>query len=996
MSVPRRQPNRIASGGLVDRTKPVSFTFDGKSCGGFAGDTLASALIASGAQLVGRSFKYHRPRGLLSAGPEEPNALVEVGHGARREPNTRATTLELYDGLEATSQNRWPSLAFDVRAVNGVLSPFIGAGFYYKTFMWPAKFWEKVYEPLIRRAAGLGRASEGEDPDTYEKAFAHCDVLVVGAGPAGLMAALTAGRAGARVVLVTEDFALGGRLLSDRHEIADTSGVSWVATVADELASMPDVRVFSRTTVFGVYDGGTYGAVERVNDHVTVPPLHQPRHRLWRIFAKRCVLAAGAIERPLVFGNNDRPGIMLAGAARTYVNRFAALPGRRVVVFTSCDDGWRTARDMVDAGATLEAVIDSRPVTAQGFEAGLIGTDAYFLYGASVRNTTGLHGVTGAVVREANGSELYIRCDTVLMSNGWSPTVHLTCHLGGKPVWRDTAAAFVPGSLPAGMSVAGAASGEFALAQCLAAGAREGAKAATDVGFPARPAPQPTADDEPAAVTPLWYVKDSFGKAFVDFQNDATAKDVGLAVREGYRAPELLKRYTTLGMATDQGKTANVNALGLLALERGSSLAAVGTTAYRPPYTPVSIGALGGHHRGPEFRPTRKTAAHDWAVETHAVMRTVGPWLRTGWFQHPDEPDWLASTNREVIATRERVGVCDVSTLGKIDIQGGDSGTFLDRVYCNTFSTLPVGKARYGLMLREDGFVFDDGTTSRLGREHFLMTTTTAKASEVMRHLEFCHQCLWPELDVQMASVSEQWAQYSIAGPRARDVIAKLVDRQHDIANAAFPYMAARDITVLGGTVARLFRISFSGELAYEIAVPARYGDGMIRAIMSAGAEYGMTPYGLEALSVMRIEKGHVAGGELNGQTTARDLGLTKMMSTKKDYIGRVLAERPALVATDRWRLVGIKPLTADERPRGGAHFIGVGQAAKLANDEGYVTSVAFSPSMQTWLGLGLLKRGHERHGERIRAVDLLRGSDVECVVCDPVFYDPEGRRLHE
>ena len=995
MSLPSQQPYRLDTGGLIDRSRPLSFTFDGKSYGGYTGDTLASALIASGTHLVGRSFKYHRPRGILSAGPEEPNALVELGHGARREPNTRATTLELYDGLEAASQNRWPSLAFDLMAVNGLVSRFIGAGFYYKTFMWPPAMWEKLYEPLIRRAAGLGRAAGAEDPDTYEKAFAHCDVLVVGAGPAGLMAALTAGRAGARVILATDDFALGGRLLSERDEIDGHPGVAWAKSTEAELASLPDVRIMTRTTVFGVYDGGTYGAVERVNDHVAVPPPHQPRQRLWRIFAKRCVLAAGAIERPLVFGDNDRPGVMLAGAARTYVNRFAALPGKRVVVFTSSDDGWRAARDIVAGGLRLEAVIDSRANAAKTLGTELIGTGARFLLGAHVIAATGGQRVRSAVVRDGSGM-FAIDCDCILMSNGWSPTVHLTCHLGGKPVWDDVRHAFVPGALPPGMGVAGAAGGEFSLAQCLAAGAREGAKAALDVGFAVRLDIAPKADDEPAACTPLWYVKDIRRKAFVDFQNDVTAADVGLAVREGYHAPEHVKRYTTAGMATDQGKTANVNALGLIAEARGARIKAMGTTAYRPPYTPVSIGALGGHHRGPEFRPTRKTPAHDWAVENSGVMRAAGPWLRAGWFQRPGEKDWLESTNREVNATRERVGVCDVSTLGKIDIQGADAGAFLDRVYCNTFSTLPVGKARYGLMLREDGFVFDDGTTSRLGPEHFVMTTTTAMATEVMRHLEFCHQCLWPELDVQLASVSEQWAQYSIAGPRARDVLLKLIDRQHDISNSACPYLAARDIRVLGGTSARLFRISFSGELAYEIAVPARYGDSMIRAIMSAGAEFGIVPYGLEALSVMRIEKGHIAGGELNGQTTARDLGLGKMMASKKDYIGRVLAERPALVAADRWRLVGIKPVQPDERPRGGAHFIGIGKQATLANDEGYVTSVAYSPTLRTWLGLGLLKRGHERHGERIRAADPLRGGDVACVVCDPVFYDPEGRRLHE
>ncbi|MCP3469027.1 sarcosine oxidase subunit alpha family protein [Bradyrhizobium sp. CCGUVB1N3] len=992
----RKQPFRLSGESLVDRARPISFRFDGKYYEGCLGDTLASALLANGVRLAGRSFKYHRPRGILSAGPEEPNALVELRTGVRREPNTRATTVELFDGLDAKSQNRWPSLTLDLLSLNGLASPAFVAGFYYKTFMWPAALWEKLYEPLIRRAAGLGRAAGAEDPDHYEKAFAFCDVLVIGGGAAGLSAALAAGRSGARVILCDEDFRLGGRLLAERREIGGRPAAEWLAAMLAELASLSEVRIMPRTSVFGLYDHGIYGAVERVNDHVVVPPAHQPRQRGWRIYAKRAILASGALERPIVFPGNDRPGVMLAGAVRTYINRFGVLPGREAVVFTAGDEGWATVRDLAAAGASVAAIVDSRSDIDPELRALAQRLSAPLFAGGAVEATQGGRELRGVVIRDVSGKRTTLACDLLAVSNGWNPTLHLTSHQNGKSAWDEALQAFVPGALPPGLTVAGSAAGRFTLAEALGDGARLGREAVAEVGLaPVAAAAAPVTDPEMNGLKPVWRVAGGKGKAFVDFQNDVTDKDVEIAAREGFRSVEHLKRYTTLGMATDQGKTSNLAGLAIMAELTGRAIHETGTTTFRPPYTPVAIGALAGHHRGKEFRPTRLAPTHEWSREQGAVFVETGQWLRAQYYQKAGEEDWLTTVNREVLAVRRGVGICDVSTLGKIDIQGADATEFLERIYINTWKALPIGKARYGLMLREDGFVMDDGTTSRLGQNHFLMTTTTANAGKVMQHLEFCHQVLWPELDVRMVSVSEQWAQAAIAGPKSRQVLRGVVDPEYDISNEAFPYLAAHEVTVGGGVPARLFRISFSGELAYELAVPADYGDAMMRALMAAGEPLGITPYGTEALGVMRIEKGHVAGNELNGQTTARDLGLGRMMSSKKDFVGRLMARRDALVEDDRPSLVGLRPVNSRERLRAGAHFIGIGRSANMENDEGYMTSVAYSPNLEHWIGLGLLKNGPARIGERTRAVDPVRNGDVEVEICSPIFLDPEGARLH-
>ena len=978
------QPYRIV-GGLVGRENLVSFRFNGKRFQGYRGDTLAAALIANGQRLVGRSFKYHRPRGIFSAGSEEPNAMVQLRHGAHLEPNTRATVTELYNGLEATSQNHRGSLEFDLMAVNDLLSPILSAGFYYKTFMWPKSFWEKVYEPAIRASAGLGRLSGEEDPDSYDKGFLHCDVLVIGSGPAGLGAALTAGRAGARVILADEDFLLGGRLNAETLAVEDMSGAGWAAQTAQELAGLPNVRMMPRTTVYGAYDHGIYGALERRTDHLATSA-GKPRQVLWRIYSKRAILCAGATERPIAFGNNDRPGVMLAGSVRAYVNRWGATPGRRVAVFTSNDDGWRTAQDLSAKGIEITAVIDSRDKPALASVPG-----AAIVMGGRVIDVAGRKGVTA--IKLAKGQT--IETDCLAVSGGWNPNVHLTCHQRSFPKWRDDIAAFIPGDeMPVGLTVAGAANGALSLGAALIQGTAAGHIAATDTGHTATSITPPWAEDEPRDTAAFWHVGESKARAWLDLQNDVTVKDVRQAGEEGFRSVEHLKRYTTLGMATDQGKTANVGALAIMAEATGKSIPETGTTIFRPPYTPVAIGAFAGRSRGKAFRPTRLTPSHKWAEEQKAVFVDAGMWLRAQWFPRAGETHWRQSVDREVLQTRASVGVCDVTTLGKVDVQGRDAAEFLNRVYANGFAKLPVGKVRYGLMLREDGMAMDDGTTARLSETHFVMTTTTANAVGVFRHMEFCRQCLWPGMDVHLISVTEQWAQIAVAGPNSRALLQKIVDNSHDLSNEAFPFMACGEVTLCGGVPGRLFRISFSGELAYEVAVPARYGDALMRALMKAGEAYDVGAYGTEALGVMRVEKGHAAGNELIGQTTARDLGMGRMVSKKKDSIGSILSERDALNREDGLALVGFVPVDRSEGLNSGAHFVSPGKEVTTENDEGWMTSVAFSPSLGHSIGLGFIKRGASRIGETVIAADPVRDRKVEVEIVSPHFIDPEGERL--
>jgi sarcosine oxidase, subunit alpha len=993
------QPFRLARGGSVDRSRPLVFTFDGLDYQGYAGDTLASALIANGVQLVGRSFKYHRPRGILSAGAEEPNALVTVARGPGRvTPNLRATQIELFDGLRASSQNRWPSLAFDLGAVNDLLSPLFGAGFYYKTFMGPNLWaWARIYEPLIRRAAGLGAPPREPDPDRYKRAFDHCDALIIGAGPAGLAAALAASQSGARVVVCDENPALGGSLLAEAEaEIDGKSARTWLDDTLDALRSAPNVRLMPRTQAFGYYAQNFVGLNERIAEADLIADPDLPRERLWQMRAREVVLATGAIERPLVFANNDRPAVMLADAARRYGLQYGVKVGDRVVVATAHDSAYRAALDLKTAGVGVALIADLRSEAAGPLAEAARAVGIEVIAGAEIVGANGRLRVNAVRIKH-RGGERKIACDALIMSGGWTPSVHLFSQSRGKLVFDEAQRLFKPGASAQRERSAGVCNATFDLAGALTEGDAAGRAAATAAGFTAPGArTYAVSSDLPAFgaahSSPPAVHTDRRVKAFVDFQNDVCAKDVSLAVQEGMRSIEHIKRYTTTGMATDQGKLSNMNTLGIAAAELKKPIPEVGLTTFRPPYTPVTFGAFAGPARGDLFDPIRRTPIHDWAAENGAAFEDVGPWKRAWYFPKSNE-SMHDAVGRECRTTRASVGLFDATTLGKIEVVGPDAATFLDRMYANAFQKLEVGRCRYGLMLSEAGFLMDDGVIARLKPDRFHVTTTTGGAPRVLAHMEDYLQTEFTDLRVWLTSTTEQWATIAVQGPRARETIAPLIEGT-DLTGTAFPHMSLRETRVCG-VPARLMRVSFTGELGYEINVPSHFGRAIWEAAWRKVQKHGGCAYGTEAMHVMRAEKGYViVGQETDGTVTLADLGLDGMIGkTKKDFVGKRSLTRPDMLVNNRKQLVGLltdNPAIALEE---GAQVTDSASPPIGSSALGHVTSSYMSPALSRPIALALVAAGRSRIGSKLHVP--MPGGAISVAVVGPVFYDEEGALLN-
>ena len=994
---------RTAQGGRVDREREIQFTFNGKSYTGLAGDTLCSALLANGVHMIGRSWKYHRPRGVMSAGSEEPNAIFQVEKGNRTIPNARGTQVELYDQLDASSVNCWPSLDFDLLSINSKFSRLMPAGFYYKTFMWPKSMWMK-YEHFIRKASGLGESPRELDPDRYEHTHAHCDVLVVGGGVAGLSAALAAGRAGARVIIADEQSEFGGLTLASKARIDDGEASQWIDNAVAELQQMPEVTLLPRSTVFGYHDYNFLTINQRLSDHLPLAERPASREKLWQVRAQQVVLATGAAERPLIFANNDRPGIMLASAASVYSNRYAVQPGSRAVVFTNNDSAYQSALDLKAAGVEVEAVVDARAGSDSELANTVRSAGIQVINGSVVIDTAGRKRLSSVQVMRlsAEGSSVSgetraLSCDLLAVSGGWSPVVHLNAQSGAKPVWDEANAMFRPGEPTQAQFSAGGANGTLDLAGCLQEGATAGNQAAIACGFVASTQPAKAEPIDSEAILPLWLLPSPYTpgrgpKAFIDMQNDVGAADIALAVREGFKSVEHVKRYTAMGFGTDQGKLGNINGMGILAATMGQSIAATGTTTYRPNYTPVSFGAFAGQNLGDRlFDPVRKTAMHAWHEENGALFEDVGQWKRP-WYYPKDGEDLQQAIDRECLAVRDSVGILDASTLGKIEIRGKDSARFLEMIYTNNWMKLEVGKGRYGFMLGEDGMVMDDGVTIRLAEDHFFMHTTTGGAAGVLAWMERWLQTEWPEMEVFLTSVTDHWATAAVVGPKSRQVVAAVCEGI-DFSAQAFPFMASKTGTI-GDIECRVNRISFSGELAYEVNIPANHGRFMWEKLMQAGAAFNITPYGTETMHVLRAEKGYViVGQDTDGSVTVDDLGLNWALSkTKDDFIGKRSLSRPDTVRKDRKQLVGL--LTQDPQtviPEG-AQLVDDPKAPTPVPMIGHVSSSYYSACCGHSIAMALVKGGRDRMGDTVYA-PLADGRVIEATITEPVFYDKEGAK---
>lgn len=1002
------QNKRLASGGRIDRKKVINFSFDGKSYKGFEGDTLASALLANGVDIIARSFKYSRPRGITGHGSEEPNGVIQLGTGASTIPNVRATQQELYAGLVANPVAGWPSVNFDLMATLGKAGAMMPPGFYYKTFMYPQKLW-MTYEHFIRKAAGLGKAPTAPDPDTYDKINHHCDVMIVGAGPAGLSAALSAAKTGARVIIADEQNEMGGSLLSSTQMINGAPASAWVKDTLETLQDYTNVILLPRSTVMGYYDHNFLAVIERRTDHLGEISPRGARQRMHRVRAKQVILAPGAQERPLIFANNDIPGVMLASSISVYLNRYAVAPGNALVVSTANDSGYQAAIDWHKAGRKVVGIADSRAESNGALveEAKQLGLKIWFSH--SVIEAKGSRRVYAAAVAPINaegtqitGSVQNYDCDIIATSGGWSPVVHLSCHTGSRPVWNDDIIGFLPGKTVQKQHCVGSLMGQHQLSDSLEQGLITGAQAACESGFGdgSNTVAVPSVETvKTGAAQALFLVPHSKSvsrapKQFVDMQNDVTAAGIELATSEGFESIEHVKRYTALGFGTDQGKLGNINGMAVAAKSLHKTIAETGTTIFRPSYTPTTFGAIAGRDTDSLFDPIRYTAMQSWHEANGALFEDVGQWKRPWYFPKPGET-MQQTLDRECLATRNSVGILDASTLGKIDIQGKDAREFLNRVYTNAWSKLAVGKCRYGLMLKEDGMIMDDGVTSCIADDHFILTTTTGGAANVLEWLELWHQTEWPELEVYMTSVTDHWSTMTISGPNARKVLAKVCD-DIDLDKDSFKFMDWRSGTV-AGVKSRVFRISFTGELSYEINVQANYGLHVWEALMEAGKEFDITPYGTETMHVLRAEKGFIiVGQDTDGSVTPQDMDMSWCIGKNKEFsfIGKRSFTRPDTIRTDRKQFVGLKPKDANVVLPEGA------QAVRNPNESipmtmvGHVTSSYYSAVLGHSFALAVIKDGHNRKGESV-FFPLADGRTIEAEITDYVFYDAKGEKQH-
>ena len=994
------QNYRIKNGGKINRDSKISFIFNGKTYFGCKGDTLASALLANGVHLIGRSFKYHRPRGIIAAGVEDANGKVQLYKDDITEPNVNVTEVELVKGLRIESQNCWPSVSFDVWAVNNFLNRFFPAGFYYKTFMWPKSFWYKVYEPIIRKAAGMGTASLKSDPDRYEHQYEHCDILVVGSGPSGISSALAAAKNGARVILAEDKPRFGGSLLTDNVTIGNMNGDEWVEEAIAELKSMPNVIIRKRSQVFGYYDHNMLVMFERCKDHIENPEAFTPRQRLWYIRAKQVIISTGSIERPLVFANNDRPGIMLASSAKEYLKIYGVLVGKKPIIFTNNDTAYETAIEYKNQGID-SIIVDTRSVSDSGIanEAKKLGIVIKFSHG--IANTSGYKKVKSATIGKLNNDKdgyiefEEIECDSIFVSGNWTPTVHLASQSGNKLKYDSDTDTFLPDQSRQKETVIGSANGSLTLEESLKEGFETGFALSDEITKNNITTSIPISDEKQYGQhDKFWCMplpEKKHYKRFVDFQNDVAVSDIQLAVQEGFRSIEHVKRYTTLGMATDQGKTSNLNGLQLVSEIEKKIVPEVGHTTFRPPYTSVTIGTIIGREVGKNYKATRKSPIHKWHMQHGAVFVDAGLWLRPRYYKKNNETLHSAS-KREALNVRQNVGICDVSSLGKIDIKGQDSAEFLNRIYTNAFLKLPIGKARYGVMLREDGIVFDDGTTTRISENNFHMTTTTAQAANVLTHLEYYLQVVWPELNVNVVSTTEQWASAAVAGPKSRMLLQKMFPNE-DLSNEGLPFMGYKEVK-FKNTIARLFRISFSGELAYEVNVMSNFGEFMWKEVISHGEEFGIQPYGTEALSTLRIEMGHVAGSEIDGRAIACDLSLEGMLSQKKDFVGKRSLNRKAFIEEGREKIIGIVPIDKKTSIPEGSYIVENAKISLPVPKLGHVSASCWSVEFDNPFSLAIIKDGEKRIGERLYAISPLKNISIPVEVVSQHYVDPEGNRV--